>query len=216
MSPVQLHEPVAGRQVPVWKRFIPVFVLVLACWGVFVVNNLLLSGHLGRFGVVPRHLSGLPGILWAPFLHGSYQHLLANSIPLLVLGGILCSRSRAEFGAVTVAGIALSGALIWLFARNAIHIGASGVIFCYFGYLASLAWFRRTLGTLLVSAGCILLYGGMLKGLLPNSRGVSWEGHLAGLVAGIGLAWMGSKLYPRQQPAPLAAAEAPPPVDLAH
>jgi membrane associated rhomboid family serine protease len=91
-------------------------------------------------------------------------------------------------------GTILSGAGTWLIGRSAYHIGASSLIFCFFGYLASLAIFQRKIGTLIVSAGCIIVYGGMLKGLLPTANGVSWEGHLAGLASGIALASAGSKL----------------------
>jgi membrane associated rhomboid family serine protease len=111
----------------------------------------------------------------------------------LILGSIICGRSRSEFVAVTVAGIVLGGGLTWLFARNACHIGASGLIFCYFGYLASLAYFKRTFGTLLLSVLCILGYGGMIRGIVPTSAGISWESHLAGLVAGIALAALMAK-----------------------
>ena len=178
------------------SRFMPILAVGAACWAVFAVNNLLLQGHLLQYGITPRHLSSLPGIIWAPFLHTSFRHLLANTPPLLVLGGILCARSRGEFAAVTAAGILLGGALTWLAARNACHVGASGLIFCYFGYLASLAYFRRTFGTLALSVVCILGYGGMIRGVVPTSAAVSWEGHAAGLVAGVLIAWMASKLNP--------------------
>jgi membrane associated rhomboid family serine protease len=143
---------------------------------------------------MPRQVSGLAGILYAPFLHASYEHLAANSLPLLVLGAILCARSRGEFLVVTVLGILLTGGLTWMFARSARHIGASGLIFCYFGYLASLAYFHRTFGTLCLSVVCILAYGGLIRGIVPTSAPVSWESHLAGLVAGAGLAWLMANL----------------------
>ena len=117
----------------------------------------------------PRRIDGLPGMFFAPFLHASYAHLAANTLPLLILGAILCGRSRGEFVMVTVAGILLGGGLTWLFARSACHIGASGLIFCYFGYLASLAYFNRTLGTLLLSVVCLVGYGGMIRGIVPTS-----------------------------------------------
>lgn len=189
------------------KKFTPVLLLTAACWAVFVVNNLLLGGRLGQFGILPRQGAGLSGILCAPFLHASYPHLLANTLPLLVLGAILCARSRLEFILVTLAGILLGGGLTWLFARNASHIGASGLIFCYFGYLASLAVFRRTFGTLLLSVLCIVGYGGMLKGIVPTSTPISWESHVAGLVAGIALAWLGSNF--RKSPEPEKPVPAP-------
>ncbi len=180
------------------KRFTPILVLVALCWLVFVVNNLLWSGHLNQYGIIPRRLGSLPGIIWSPFLHGSLTHLLANTVPLLILGGILCGRSKSEFTNVVLTGILLGGGLTWVFARDACHIGASGLVFCCFGYLASLAYFRRTFGTLVLSAACLLGYGGMLKGILPTSASVSWESHLAGLGAGIALAWATSRPKPRR------------------
>src|SRR5215467_1751289 len=164
------------------KRFTPILALVALCWLVFVINNLMWHGHFDQYGIVPRHFGSLPGIIWAPFLHGSFQHLVANTVPLLILGSIICARSEAEFGIITVVGTLLTGGLTWIFARNASHIGASGLIFCFFGYVASLAYFRRTFGTLVLSTVCVLVYGGMLKGIFPTSTPVSWESHLAGLV----------------------------------
>lgn len=182
-----------GTRQPFLRRFMPAVLLVALCWLVFGFNNLLLNGSLNIHGIIPRHLQGLPGILWAPFLHGSLKHLIANTVPLLILGGIVCARNQAEFGFITVAGIALGGAITWLLARSAIHIGASGLVFCFFGYLASLAYFRRTFGSLLLSAACVFTYGGILRGLLPGTAGVSWESHIAGLVSGIVLAGVASK-----------------------
>lgn len=178
---------------PVLKRFTPIIALTAACWLVFVLNNLIWKGGLLQYGIIPRHLDGLPGIIWAPFLHASYSHLAANTLPLLVLGAIICGRSRTEFAVVTSGGILLGGGLTWLFARSACHIGASGLIFCFFGYLASLAYFKRTFRALCLSVVCLLGYGGMLRGLLPTLAGVSWEGHLAGLLSGIALASLLSK-----------------------
>ena len=184
------------------KRFTPILALTAACWLVFALNSLIWHGHLDQHGIIPRHLNGLTGIIWAPFLHASFQHLAANTVPLLVLGAIVCARGKGEFVVVTVGGILLGGGLTWLFARNAIHIGASGLIFCYFGYVASLAWFNRTFGTLCLSVVCILGYGGMIKGILPTLAGISWEGHLAGLVAGFALGSFMSKLKKEPSVAP--------------
>jgi membrane associated rhomboid family serine protease len=178
----------------VLKRFTSILALTTLCWLVFLVNNVVLDGHLDQWGIKPRQLSGLPGIVFAPFLHGSYQHLAANTVPLLVLGGILCARGKGEFTIVTLAGMFLGGGLTWLFARNACHIGASGLIFCYFGYLASLAWFNRTFGTLCLSVACILGYGGLVWGIVPTSAAISWESHLTGLIAGTTVGWLMAKL----------------------
>jgi membrane associated rhomboid family serine protease len=183
------------------KRFTPIIALAALCWMVFVFNNLIWHGNLAQHGIIPRHVDSLAGIIWSPFLHASYQHLAANTLPLLILGGIVCARGKGTFAVVTIGGILLVGGLTWLFARSACHIGASGLIFCYFGYIASLAWFNRTFGTLCLSVICILGYGGMIKGILPTHAGISWEGHLAGLVAGVVLGSLMSK--PRPAPVPL-------------
>jgi membrane associated rhomboid family serine protease len=90
--------------------------------------------------------------------------------------------------------------LTWLIARNASHIGASGLIFCYFGYIASMAWFRRTFGTLCLSVVCVLGYGGILRGIFPTTTAVSWESHLAGLIAGVVLASLMAKLKRELEP----------------
>jgi membrane associated rhomboid family serine protease len=181
----------------VLKRFVPIVALVALCWLVFGLNELFWHGNLNRFGIIPRHFSSLPGILWSPFLHVSVAHLTANTLPLLILGAILCGRSLAEFFEVVVVGILLTGLLTWIFGRTASHVGASGLIFCFFGYITSMAYFRRTFGTLLLSVVCLIGYGGMLKGVLPTSAPVSWEGHAAGLVAGIALAWIWARLTPQ-------------------
>ena len=176
------------------KRFTPVLILTAVCWLVFLINNLMLGGYFDQYGIKPRQIGGLPGILFAPVLHESYQHLTANTLPLLILGGVICARSKGEFVVVTAVGILLGGGLTWLFARNACHIGASGLIFCYFGYLASLAYFHRTFGTLCLSVVCILGYGGLVWGIVPTSTAISWESHLFGLIAGTGAGWLMAKV----------------------
>jgi membrane associated rhomboid family serine protease len=176
------------------SRLIPIIGLVAICWAVFVVNNLMSHAHLNQYGIVPRRIDSLPGILFAPFLHASFKHLLANSVPLLVLGAVLCGRSKGEFIVVSVCGILFGGGLTWLFARHAAHIGASGLVFCFFGYISSLALFKRNIWTLCLSIVCVIGYGGIVRGILPTSAAVSWEGHLAGLLTGIGTAWFYSKV----------------------
>lgn len=179
------------------NRFVPAIALTGICWAVFLVNNVLLGGSLTGHGIVPRHLSSVPGILWSPFLHVSFQHLIANTLPLLILGLIICGRSKGEFGAAVASGIFLGGGLTWLFARTACHVGASGLVFTFFGYVASLAYFRRTFGSLVLSVACVVGYGGLLRGILPTAMPVSWEGHLSGLLAGVLAAWVVSRNKPK-------------------
>ena len=189
------------------KRLFPVLVFVTLCWAVFLLNHSLFSDRLIQYGIRPRHLSGLPGILWCPFLHGSFQHIAANTIPLLIFGGILCLRSPSEFIGVTAAGIVLSGSLVWLLGRNAYHIGASALIFCFFGYLGSLAIFERKIGNLLLSLLCIIGYGGILRGIVPASGAISWEGHLLGLLSGIAICWFIANVKKTETTPKLSGAE---------
>jgi membrane associated rhomboid family serine protease len=196
----------------VLKRFTPILALTSACWIVLLINNVLGNSPLNQYGIIPRHVSSLTGILWAPFLHASYQHLAANTVPLLVLGAMICGRSRAEFAFVTAAGVLGGGGLTWLVARSANHIGASGLVFCFFGYLASLAYFRRTFGTLVLSVACLLGYGGILRGVLPTSTPVSWEGHAAGLAAGVAAGWLMAQIKKEpESKLPAAKGMQPPP-----
>jgi len=102
-------------------RLLPAMTLPLTCWAVFLVNNVLMGGNLTDHGIIPRHTSSLPGILWSPFLHVSLQHLVANTLPLLILGLIICARGKGEFGAAVASGILLGGGLTWLFARTAVR-----------------------------------------------------------------------------------------------
>ena len=153
----------------------------------------LFPKSVSRLGIVPRRAAGLPGILTAPFVHAGFAHLAANLPPFVVLGALLLPRGGAHFVAVA-AGIALfAGGLLWLFGRQVAHVGMSGVIFGLFGYLLALAWFTRTTSDLVMAGIAVLFYGGMLAGVKPARNGTSWEGHLFGLLAGIAIAWLGTR-----------------------
>ena len=136
------------------------------------------------FALLPRRVDGLPGILTAPLVHASLAHLLANTAPLLILGGMVAIRGRAYFLATTLAIAVLGGLGVWLVGRDAAHIGASGVAFGYVGFLLARGWYERRLGSMAVAILVVLIYGGMIGGVLPRADGVSWEGHLCGLIAG--------------------------------
>ena len=174
------------------SRFRALAGLLIIIWIVEAVNFAL--GHrLNTFGLVPRQLTGLPGIVLAPLLHGSFTHLISNSGGLLALGGMVAIRGERHFVSTTLAIVVIGGVLLWLFGRTALHVGASGLVFGYFGLLLGRAWFQRTPGALLIAAAVIALYGGLIWGVLPLQRLVSWDGHLAGLLAGVAVArWRAS------------------------
>ncbi len=154
-------------------------------WAVFVAT-LLSGGALQSLGVIPRTTIGLRGILFAPFLHGSLAHLIANSIPFLVLGWLVMLRDSRHFLPVTVAAMLGSGVTAWLLgAPGSVHIGASGVIFGYLGFLILSGWFARSLASILVSLLVIVLWGGMVLGVVPGQSGISWQAHLGGFLGGV-------------------------------
>jgi membrane associated rhomboid family serine protease len=143
-----------------------------------------------RLAIVPRTGGGLVGILTAPFVHTGPGHLLANLPPFLVLGSLVLHRGQTGFPGIAAAIALLQGMLLWAFGRRAAHVGMSGVIFGFFGYLVALAWLTQGSGDIIVAGIVIVFYGGILMGLAPARDGSSWEGHLFGLVAGLGTAWM--------------------------
>lgn len=154
-------------------------------WALELVDVLLLGESLDLFGIRPRNVDALSGILAAPFLHGGLAHLLANTIPLAVLGWLVLLRALKTFVIVTVLVTVIGGLAVWLFAApNTIHIGASGLIFGYLGYLLLRGWFERSFTSILIAIVVAVVYGGALWGVLPGQRGVSWEGHLFGFLAG--------------------------------
>ncbi len=159
-------------------------------WGVALVN-ILAGQRLLTFGIVPRTPEGLIGIPLSPFLHDGLAHLLANTVPLAVLGGLVVVRGRRSLMAVTAFIVLVGGAGVWLFARPSVHIGASGLVFGYFSYLIAGGWYNRSPLSIVLAVLVIFFYGGLIWGILPATPRVSWEGHLFGLVAGILLARRG-------------------------
>jgi membrane associated rhomboid family serine protease len=157
-------------------------------WAVEIVD-LLPFVQTDRYGIHPRSVAGLPGIVLAPFLHAGFGHLMVNSIPFVVLGGIVLLGGLRVFWRVTVFVTLVGGLGVWLFAgKFTNHIGASGLIFGYLGFLLARGVFEKSLLWLLVACAILVGYGGLLIGVLPLQAGVSWQGHLFGFLAGIGAA----------------------------
>ena len=145
--------------------------------------NVATGYSLMAFGLVPRTLHGLFGILTSPFLHASFAHLSANLIAFLVLGTLVILDGLHRFIAVSAIVILLGGALVWLFGFAGIHVGASGWVFGLWAYLLARAWFHRSWSNLITAGVVSVLYGGLILGFLPR-QGVSFEGHLFGAFAG--------------------------------
>lgn len=148
----------------------------------------VLPGHLGH-GIVPRTVYGLSGIVMAPFLHANLQHLLANTIPFVILGAVILLRGARAFITVAIVSALIAGLGTWLFgAPGTMHIGASGVVFGFFGYLLFRAAYDRRLSSFLIALVVALLYGGSLLMSIIPAQGISWSGHLFGFLGGVAAA----------------------------
>lgn len=147
--------------------------------------NWALSYRLNIMGIYPRTPQGLVGIVFSPFLHGSFNHVFFNSMILFVLANFVLLGGRTAFYQVSITIFLLGGFAVWLFARKAIHIGASGIVMGYLGYLLANSYYHTSSLTLILAFACIYFFGSLLAGLFPSSEGVSWEGHVFGFLAGI-------------------------------
>jgi membrane associated rhomboid family serine protease len=172
--------------------------MLAAMWIVFLLDTIT-GGALREFGVRPRTMDGLRGILFAPFLHGSFAHIVANSIPFAVLGWLVMLRGVKHFVLVTLAAMLGAGLVAWLLgAPNSVHIGASGLVFGYLGFLLLGGWFTRSFGTILVSVLVTVLWGGLVLGVMPGHDGISWQAHLGGFLGGALAAVSAGRRAPRR------------------
>jgi membrane associated rhomboid family serine protease len=168
-------------------------------WLIQIINVVIFQGRLTNLGIQPRSLDGLWGILFAPFLHGSFAHLIANTVPLAVLGWFVMLRQKRDLLTVSVLAGLVGGLGTWLTAgAGTVTIGASILIFGYLGYLLFRGIFERRFWPIVGSLVTFFLYGGALSGIIPGTVGVSWQGHLFGLLGGI----IAARLLTRSQALP--------------
>jgi membrane associated rhomboid family serine protease len=174
---------------PSWKSTAEVLRdSVILTWMVSLFNMLLLGNGLGRLlGIRPRQPLGLLGIAFSPLLHRDIGHLVANTLPFLVLGWLVLLQGATNFYSITVTILLIGGLGTWLFGRDAIHLGASGLIFGYIGFLLISGYIGPTLLTVGFALIVFLMYGNQLWAMLPRSSetATSWEGHLFGFAGGI-------------------------------
>lgn len=167
-----------------YKLFLIFIVLI---WGIEIVN-LLLSHHLNQFALHPREVGSLYGIITMHFLHNGVGHLLSNTIPLLVLGFFVSSLNKLR--SVTLLIILLTGLMVWFFARDGLHAGASGLVMGYWGYLISNAYFNRSFKNIAIAVITLIIYSGAVFTLFDFRVGISFEGHIFGFISGIFCAWL--------------------------
>lgn len=171
------------------KRVAKTLALCLAVlWAIELTDLLLLAGALDAYGIRPREPLGLIGVLTWPFLHGGLGHLMSNTIALALFGSLVLMWGRREFWLVALISTIVGGLGVWLVGTaDSVHVGASGVCFGCFGYLLARGFYERKFGSTLLSVVIAIVFGGTLAGAVPGLAmpGISWEGHLFGLLCGV-------------------------------
>jgi membrane associated rhomboid family serine protease len=170
-------------------QLIPVIGMAALMWGQEIVDQLP-GVNLDQYGIRPRSAEGLLGIVTAPFLHGGFDHLIANTGAFLVLGSLIALTTR-KFLPVTIGVALIGGFATWLVAAaNTNHIGASGLVYGFAAFLVAWGVLTRKLLSLVVSIVVVIMYGGIVVGVLPGQPGISWQGHLFGALAGVVMAFV--------------------------
>jgi len=179
-------DPEMEKRIFIHSLIIPA-VFVLAFWIVEIIEQTT-GISLVRFGVYPLHLKGLPGILFSPFIHAGFSHLISNSIPFFILFFALIYFYRRISYRIFFQLYILAGLCVWLAGREAWHIGASGVVYALAAFHFVSGIIRNDVRLLTISVVVVFLYGGMIWGMMPIDPEISWEGHLWGAVSGVILA----------------------------
>lgn len=159
------------------------------CWMIYLIE-ISLNIDLAGYGLRPREISQWYGIITMPFLHGGFEHIIANTASFLVLGSLLFYFYNDDAIQIFIWSYFLSGVFTWIIGRNSIHIGASAMIYAFAGYLFTAGVISKNIRLMAIALIVVFMYGSMIWGIFPQNNNVSWEGHLSGFAAGIGLAFM--------------------------
>jgi membrane associated rhomboid family serine protease len=183
------------------------FQFLVLMWGVHLIQ-ILTQTDFGAFGIYPRELFGLRGVLLAPIIHAGMRHLISNSAPLFLLAVlILYFYPRVAVRSMAMIYV-LTGVAVWLFARKVFHIGASGVVYGLVSFVFWSGIFRRNLKSIILALIVTFLYSSLFLGILPNQPGISWESHLLGGLAGIITAyWYKEEIEADEKPGPATLEE---------
>jgi len=168
--------------------------ILLIPWLIFFITYFI-NNRILLLGIIPRKICGLPGILCAPLLHANFNHIFFNSIPLVVLSNFILINGLTYYLIVTLIITVLSGFAIWCFAKPGLHVGASALITGYWGLLISNIYQNGTVTTIILGLLSLYYFAGIFLGIFPKEKGVSWQGHLFGLLAGLATSYI-ITLYP--------------------
>ncbi len=172
----------------IFKTFVPAIIFISTIWIVFWIEQIY-NFELYQYGLYPKKLKGLIGIITMPFIHGDFKHLINNSIPLFVLITFLFYFFRKHFFKVFILLWLLNGLWTWILARESYHIGASGLVYAFSSFLFFAGIILKDKKHIALSLLIVFLYGSMVWGLFPIDFSKSWEGHLTGFMAGIIIAY---------------------------
>ena len=177
------------------EKFLIPLVFPVILWVVHLVS-VIFQIDLTRMGILPRNFAGLLGIITSPMVHGDFSHLISNTIPLVLLGWIIFffypKVSYLAFGFIYF----FTGLLVWIFARQVYHIGASGVVYGFVSFLFFSGIFRRDNKSIALALIITFLYGGLVWGMIPGFKEISWESHFLGAVTGFTAAYIFRKVDP--------------------
>jgi membrane associated rhomboid family serine protease len=169
----------------VLKELRILIVAIAIFWGVEIADQLVFRGGLDSYGIQPHSIIGLRGIVFAPFLHGGFPHLIANTIPFITLGWLTMIQETNDFYIASIMSAVIGGAGVWLFGSSqSVHIGASILIYGYLGFLLLRGYFQKNFPSIALSIFVAIAYGGFIWGVFPSQMGVSWQGHLFGFIGG--------------------------------
>ncbi len=187
----QLDEDYALSRKKLWPKAFKIgLYFIVLMWAVFFVDLFLPFISLNNFGIHPRHLNSLFGIITTVFLHGSLSHLMSNTLPLLLAITALFGNYPKIAKKVLIYSIIFTGVLVWLLARSANHIGASGILYAILTFIFVSGFIRKDMQSIGISIAIVFLYGSLIFGVIPNKEYISWESHLFGMLVGIFLAWL--------------------------
>jgi membrane associated rhomboid family serine protease len=183
--------PYMNKELRKFIRNIQVPLLLVALLWLVEIIEQLGNYRFVRYGIYPRELDGIAGIISAPFIHSDWNHLISNSLPILALGVVMMIfyQRVAVFSLVSITLI--TGLCVWIFARPSYHIGASGVVYGMVSFVFWSGIFRRNIRSIILSLIVLMMYSGLFPGILPpEEEGISWESHLFGALSGIFVAFI--------------------------
>ncbi|MBK9098250.1 MAG: rhomboid family intramembrane serine protease [bacterium] len=177
------------------SKFITPLIFPVLLWIIHLVS-VILDQDLSKLGLLPRKPVGLLGIFTSPLIHGDFSHLISNTFPLIILGWIIFNFYNKISYLLFFFIYLFTGLLVWIFARQVYHIGASGIVYGFVSFLFFSGIFRRDNKSIALALVITFLYGGLVWGILPGLEGISWESHLFGGITGLIAAYLFRKIDP--------------------